>query len=526
MYERYNSNSRLLTYIYLLINPKKKKTGKQLNTQSNDDQPQTIFAPVEQPVAVSKEMILEPEIETKAKPELSENQALQPSYFSGHNNIVVRERTIKLPETHIFTPIKGTNTIAREVVSRDESPGTIVVKEYHDVEYSLEPKKKLDQEFEFDDFQSAAPIEPINVKADPVLPLPVSILEPKKVESHKTEISWPDPGDVATSSIVDDLDFLGTSTVSDSSNKIEELSEGMRAIENLGKLELNNENIIGIKKDKVEESILRDEISKDLSVDVLNFVNNSHKVESNLPKNPTTSNVPEDDDFSDFQSHSVAKSSNSKNHQPLNPITLSPAKLVNNTHQGTSWLNSFDDDEVSRIEEAFPKCKKVQKKANEDDDWSDFVSVNQPAPSISSNIANNKTVNGDDWSDFVSVPVKQQQQQQQFAPRATTNFPSKPNFAAWNQPISKPYNVHHATSFLSSEPRNSSAYQYTSSNYPFVNEKVGSRPSMNITSNFNYPFNAPAPNGISTILPDLGFAIPKNLINLPRSGSANDASKK
>jgi hypothetical protein len=161
----------------------------------------------------------------------------------------------------------------------------------------------------------------------------------------------------------------------------------------------------------------------------------------------------------------------------------------------------MDDDEVSRFEAAFPKCKvspKPQPKNNEDDDdWSDFVGVpttqhHQQPPSV---LNQQKS---DDWSDFVSAP----------APIATVNSISSqilskpPNFTSWNQP-SKPY-VHHTTSFLSST---SAVYQY------------GQRSGMNITNNFNYQ-----QNGISTILPDLDFAMPRNF-NLPR-GSSESSGKK
>ena len=74
-------------------------------------------------------------------------------------------RTIKLPETHIFTPHKNSNPISLEVTDRSEdflanpdenipkadNKGGIVIKEYRDLEYSLEKKSTDD---EFSDFQS------------------------------------------------------------------------------------------------------------------------------------------------------------------------------------------------------------------------------------------------------------------------------------------------------------------------------------------------------------------------------------
>uniref|UniRef100_A0A2M4BAD1 Putative clathrin-binding box of aftiphilin n=1 Tax=Anopheles marajoara TaxID=58244 RepID=A0A2M4BAD1_9DIPT len=72
-------------------------------------------------------------------------------------------RTIKLPETHIFTPSRGGTPVSRDITDRD-----IVVREYHDVEYSLESKassKKETELDEFNDFQSA-----VGVGHTPIVP--------------------------------------------------------------------------------------------------------------------------------------------------------------------------------------------------------------------------------------------------------------------------------------------------------------------------------------------------------------------
>uniref|UniRef100_A0A182PEG8 Clathrin_bdg domain-containing protein n=1 Tax=Anopheles epiroticus TaxID=199890 RepID=A0A182PEG8_9DIPT len=90
-------------------------------------------------------------------------EAVQPHPFvqppmsissSSSPNSVPVVRTIKLPETHIFTPSRGVTPISRDITDRD-----IVVREYHDVEYSLEkstanPKKEETEFDEFNDFQS------------------------------------------------------------------------------------------------------------------------------------------------------------------------------------------------------------------------------------------------------------------------------------------------------------------------------------------------------------------------------------
>lgn len=488
------------------------------------------------------------ETETKAnaghKSELSETSSAyqwsSEGSSTGHlatGNVVVRERTIKLPETHIFTPVKGTSPVAREVTSREVSPiptddayfskGPIPVKEYHDVEYSLEPKKRLESDGDFDDFQSAQPA----VNSNPPL-VPLSLLEPKQIEKLSTEIKWPEPGNTSHS-VTDDLDFLETVASSSSVEKAQ---------------------------------------TQALTAPKLNFnlplaptvANTSKKKEQNFAR-PTIGTSPteqngstESDDFNDFQAAPLQVQP-IKALQSNDPITLSPARLANqHSNQQSSWISSMDNDEISRIEAAFPKCKTEKKspqKTNEDDDdWSDFVgasqsssslpfSQTQPPPTISSNVMNNSSRfmsnESDDWSDFVSVPPPIAKIPSSKSSGAiSSQFPSKPNFSSWNQPIAKPY-VNHTTSFLTNDSGNQ---QFTSSNYPYVTDKMP-RHSMTITNNFNYNFNhneiyngkdAPSnvgnhhqtkPNGISTILPELDFAMPKNLMSLPRSGQ-HDPGKK
>jgi hypothetical protein len=366
------------------------------------------------------------------------------------SNILVRERTIKLPETHIFTPVKGTSPIAREVVSRETSPvpddayhpvkGSMVVKEYHDVEYSLEPKKKVDDS-EFDDFQSAQPTPA------PIL-LPLNLLEPQKIEAPSTEIKWPEPGiDVQFSN---DLDFLSVDEVAPPqvvapapvapivapTPVIPPAPEGLKPV---------------------------------------------------LGTSPTQGS--NDDDFNDFQAAPVMKPA-----PKPDPITLSPARLAaQQSNQKPTWINAMDDDEVSRIEAAFPKCRVEKKPVNDDDDWSDFVAA-KPAAAIYSNpsVISSRLSNGDgdDWSDFVSAPPPIAKLPSAKSSGAiSSQLQSKPNFSSWNQPIGKHQYVNHSTSFLTNEPRNQNQ-QFTSTNYPYVTEKLV-RGSITITDNFSYGFNHP-----------------------------------
>lgn len=514
--------------------------GKQLNAQqSNVDeskvQSTAVFKPTspltvipQPPAALSKhpleneppshamdeEEMTKPEVESSVGPsgaDLDVNLSKfsqwepPPSFQAPASSILVRERTIKLPETHIFTPIKSTSPVAREVVSRDESPSTIVVKEYHDVEY-LEPKRKSEAESDFDDFQSA----PVELTTSGLMPS-LAILEPKRVEKQKSNtISWPNPGE-----IIDDFSFMEMSSDTKATS-----IEAKLTVDPIAPVETKNA-FSDFKPIPAKSASNKRELPV---------------IGSSPSKHPPAD---EDDDFADFQAAPVApvitipnysaKLAESayqnsgdiliaqkpqNNSKPISnePLTLSPSKLVSTMKmsQKPSWITSMDDDEVNRIEAAFPKCKvsprPQQKSGADDDDWSDFVGVPTMPHSHSQNVINHKS---DDWSDFVSAPP---------APNSTVNsissqILSKPNFTSWNQPVGKPY-VHHATSFLTSEPKNfnSAGYQYGASNQ---------RTGMNITNNFSYQHN-----GISTILPELDFAMPRNPMNLPRSSSGTEFSGK
>ena len=512
----------------------KKSTGSQPKSQQPlDAEPIKPTAPSTHPLedesslyVVDQEVTQVFEAEAKGnaghKPELSDTYQwtatlgdTQHHGLASSNNILVRERTIKLPETHIFTPVKGTSPVAREVISRDVSPspddpyftpkGSIVVKEYHDVEYSLEPKKKIDFDNEFDDFQSAQPkTEP---PKQPQL-VPLNLLEPQKVEKLSTEIKWPEPGKIVETLELDFLETVSAPPVS------------APAPASMTSFNLTLPPPPSIKKKEQE-------FSKPV-----------------IGTSPTELNGDVDDEFNDFQAAPINPSI--KPTKKVDQITLSPARLVATAaaaNQKSPWISAMDDDEISRIEAAFPKCKTEKKpaqKSNHDDDWSDFVAVqppSQPPSTISSNnmsrLSNGDT---DDWSDFMSVPPPVPKIPSAKSSGAiSSQFPSKPNFSSWNQPIGKHQYVNHSTSFLTS---GATSQQFTSNNYPFVSDKIA-RQSMNITDNFSYAFNHPdlansknnhqqqqqKPNGISTILPELDFAMPKNLINLPRGGNLDPGKK-
>lgn len=437
-----------------------------------------------------------------------QNDAPPPSFTSASSSsIIVRERTIKLPETHIFTPVKSTSPVSREVISRDESPSKIVVKEYHDIEYSLEPKRseKVEIENEFDDFQSAPTPQPVMMPS-------LTILEPQKVEIPKTnsEISWPNPGNVI---VDDDFGFMNMPAATNDLSIDIPAAAATKSQTNEKKKEFSKP-VIGNSPSKHPPV---DEDDDDFADFQAAPVNQYSAIKNSKP-DATAS-------FNDFEKYSnshpvmqfsVESNPPEKKQNTNEPLTLSPSKLANTMKnhdfsQKPSWISSIDDDEVKRIEAAFPKCKvspRPQQKiisTTDEDDWTDFVGATTSAPSNQSyqNVTMQNHQSADDWSDFVSVPPPT-------VNSISSQILNKPNFTSWNQP-SRPY-VHHATSFLSSEPKN-----YNSSNT--------SRSGMTITNNFNYHHQQ---NGISTIIPDLQFSMPKNLINLPstRSGGGSESSGK
>ncbi|KAG5670430.1 hypothetical protein PVAND_000695 [Polypedilum vanderplanki] len=364
------------------------------------------------------------------------------SFDISTNHVVVRERVIKLPETHIFTPIKSVSPVAiSKDIPLDENKSektSIYVKEYHDVEYSLEPKFKNEPENDFDEFQSAVVVDEsiknVNSKLD--------ILVPQNV-FKSTKILQP-------------------------------------------------------------ESATKPQINSDFLI--------PQKVNCTSTQKETIEQITSDDfDFTEFQAAPcvvnqqpiVTTTTPPKEKEKVNSITLSPMHLVNSYNKTN---NGQSENKTKYLNNAISTGE-----SNCDDDWSDFVS--------STTTTINAPSRNNDWSDFVSVPIVKPS-----IPNSS-QFPSKPNFSSWNQPISsssstsKSYAVNHTTSFLSS-------YHPTD-----IGERKGTNKPMNITNNFNYgvdqcdkSYQHGMSNGISTILPDLQFAIPNNLINLSRANTSSTSN--
>lgn len=344
-----------------------------------------------------------------------------------------------------FSTVKGSSPISQEVVSEDlavpvavdctYTKNKIIVKEYHDVEYSLEvPKKQEDEDdtCEFNDFQCVPAVWSQPQTFNEALTNP-SILQPHILQESddKIEIKWPEPGNVLNTENYSDLTHLAHSFL----------------------------------ESTVETSLPTE--MKNLSIPV-NFKSKENFCKPTIGKSPTDDT---DDDFSDFQTapqlticaaslqQPIVPQSNSVNsfvtvpaftgQKPViepnytnDPITLSPARLqtINKIDVAKSiWNNCIDDDEISRIEAAFPKCKVAPKKAvlveepALEEEWSDFVSLPNEQSSVYTSMQNqinssqiaftnntrpaSQSIADDYWSDFVSV---------------------RPNFSSWNQPSIAP----------------------------------------------------------------------------------------
>jgi hypothetical protein len=404
-------------------------------------------------VKVSKNIYHNHDFDTSIH-QLTENSHSWQSDLS--KNVIVRERTIKLPETHIFTPIKETNPVAREIHSSFDTINNLddkvvrseAIKEYHDVEYKS-----------------------------------------PEANNHVNHVGIADYSAL-------NFDMHESSTVIEN---------------NFAKVKVHkNSDFSSSKNGKIDNDF---------------------------------------DDFAEFQTfqqaplsvdnskNNTATPANDKNKSHDKSITLSPTHLMynnnNNNRNGNlgnqksdfSISNDFYNMMQNHQNSSIMKPQQNQQTSNEDDEWSDFVGVahnvnNRAFPASSTAAAlsaaplpqsnHNQITNNDDWTDFVSVPVENS------VAKNPSQFLAKPNFSSWNQPVNKslyPYNGtsnYVETSFLSSNP----LPNHASSIYNHHN------------SHNHHHHQQQMPNGISTILPDLQFSMPKTVFNMQRGRNATDSNKK
>lgn len=432
----------------------------------------------------------------------------------------------------------------------------VVKKEYRDLEY--DPDKPtasaLSGSDDFSDFQSV-PI-PITHKPQPnILSMDFGILQPTKRNDNIT-INWPDPGNVATSTNLESFDsFKSVEPVPSSSNDFgtndRPKSSSSSSFGEFAK------PVIGVSPSEVmfetNSASLEDEFSDFQSVepsptqnqfaDVSNYqsatvndVTPSNQAElfSNNISDSIVASVPIPTNWTDYRSPNVADTSITPNvpaanilqPAPLTPLQILTPQPVNpqpNLHTNTIWPESeIDPDEIARLEAIFPQARKhslpnefetkppphpTASKAQEDDEWSDFVSVptgasSQPLPItniISANIMKHQQ-DDDEWSDFVSGTTQQPSIQQ-------WSVNSGPNFTSWNAP---PQFDSWQSSTLFQQPQ-----QFVSTIPAAMNSSPSLIADQTTKPNPHSFFTQKAPS--ISLIPDLSFVAPKTLVNRSRT---------
>lgn len=199
----------------------------------------------------------------------------------------------------------------------------------------------------------------------------------------------------------------------------------------------------------------------------------------------------------------------------LKPQLLSAVKTdIDTSSPNIEWPGpGIDTDQLMRLEHRFCAQPQVNgaallangnhtinhssEKYSEDDEWSEFVSVEQPQTPITNILSKNllKQQNDeDDWSEFVSSTMPMN------AKRTASNAQaSSYGIDSANNSIN--------TSWNCKEMSISVAAKKPSSMYSV---------SMNQRTSYMVPSNSEAPSMIST-LPDLRFLTPKTLVHMPNS---------
>lgn len=432
----------------------------------------------------------------------------------------------------------------------------VVKKEYRDVEY--DPDKStapaLNNSDDFSDFQSV-PI-PITVPStlkphQNTLPMDFGILQPTK-RNDNIIINWPDPGNVATSTELESFDsfqsveHIGNSSTNDSGVTNDITKSSSSSFTDFAK------PVIGVSPSeimfKTNSTALEDDFSDFQSVepipshkevpDVINSyrippasdVIPSNRIEP-LAKNTESETIITSEftasNWTDFQSTTVndvpmqpsVPLTNILQPAPLQPLQILTPRPVNpqpSLQPSSIWPESeIDPDEIARLEAIFPQPQKQSfqpetkpqnpntSKSQEDDEWSDFVSVPTPASQplpitniITTNIAKHQQ-DDDEWSDFVSSTTQPSMQQ--------WNVSTGPNFTSWNAP---PQFDSWQSSTLFQQPQ-----QFASTLAPAVNPSlISNQPNKTNPNSF---FTQKAPS--ISLIPDLGFVAPKTLVNRSRT---------
>lgn len=458
-----------------------------------------------------------PDIEIQLKPNNSEQIIQIPE--KQQIEIIIPPQIIipsNLRETHIFTPNKSSNPISREV-SIDKNDVVVVV--------ATATSPAGDDEFsEFSEFQSSSEIkidknvitkEYRDVEYDPDKPkisksISPTILQPTKIDSGNITINWPEPGNLSKSYNIDSERFDSFTTTVEEKKPIEN---------NFDFKEFQGTNSVKYEPDDDEFTNFQGGLK-------INNSKFSKPILGSSPTPPEIINNDFDDEFTDFQS--VEPISNGfvesavlpPSINPSPPKTLVPNILVPENKKimkietlaptKINWPDpGVDMNEIARIEAAFshktPDVKPSQKSTTDDDDWSDFVSVKTQIPQTQAPIpikpiVTNLPKEDDDWSEFVSSTPQWNNSSQ---------LQSGPNFSSWNMP-----------------PPQFNSWTNTNLFQTPINQQQ-QQPQMGYLANLNNGFNYDQTNKNKTnlnqksspsisILPDLGFADPKTIMNIPK----------
>lgn len=330
-------------------------------------------------------------------------------------------RTIKLPETHIYTPSKCVNPVSRDSTDRTEVYGeidgdsrlggtfdkTIAVREYHDVEYSLEKSLAKNQgsssgDNEFDEFREFQAV--------------------RKVDNEDSSR----PSD--SKQIHDDFDFVNKK------NKISSFSKPVIGTSPTAELDQLDDEFSDF-----QAAVPVPEPAKPVVNKPLSNVSNEHN------RSNTSSPI--------LLSPSILLPQQA---QPQQPAESNRVTQINWPDPG------IDPDELARFEAAFPKPKVAPQasgsnnstpkhasvavaNAADDDEWTDFVyskpATEKPSPTRSKHSpSTHSTSQQEEWTDFIySAPVTQHLSSSQNNFNYQNNSLGAgrlggPKFNSWNQP--------------------------------------------------------------------------------------------
>lgn len=469
-----------------------------------------------------------------------------------------------LKETHIFTPIKPTNVemelppsiIPNEQVRNTETmqpsvlhagfeqsldkvgiviKENVVKKEYRDIEYN--PEKLKADSMESDDFTEFQSVNPIALHSNTIS---------NNVGSSVSSISidWPAPG-VNTGIDLREFEQLPSSIASNSSNELQEnlstkLSQKMASMtvpenhsQSASRFLSSNDIYESMSKidgkcDEIQPSSTKgiSYISHISAIPAIIPTNNSYAFQlPEIAPNVFEKSPPTLGECSTILTPQVASTNRPLSDRPSNekPVIAWPEPGINN-------------DELARLEQIFsnppvqskPKTENpinnsFQSSSNsnanavvsnaEDDEWSDFVSVEQPQTPITNilnkNLQKHQSNDDDDWSEFVSSTpsVPQRVQHNSTGPNKLLNASAGANFMSWNAPLQlNAYDNLNKISILPSEAINSYSFSPATFNVPQNNPNVTNQ--RTFTQNHHQ-----SPSIIS--VPDMKFVAPK--MNMPRT---------